>query len=126
MKFLIDMNLSPKWRTVLEAEGFEGVHWSEIGSPSAPDHEVMRRALNEQRIVLTHDLDFGAILASTRATGPSVVQVRTHDVRPRSLAPLLLPLLRQHESELTAGALLIVDASKSRVRLLPLANKPGP
>ncbi len=33
-------------------------------------------------IVLTHDLDFGTILAATRGTGPSVVQIRNQDVSP--------------------------------------------
>ncbi len=123
MKFLIDMNLSPRWRGVLQAEGWESVHWSQVGIPSAPDHEVMRWALGQQRIVLTHDLDYGAMLAATRASGPSVVQVRTQDVRPQTLAPLLIPILRQYENELIAGALLIADEVKSRVRLLPLSKK---
>ena len=79
-------------------------------------------AFEHQQIVLTHDLDFGAMLAATRATGPSVVQVRTQDVRPQTLAPLLIPVLRQYENELMAGALLVVDEAKSRVRLLPLSK----
>jgi predicted nuclease of predicted toxin-antitoxin system len=125
MKFLVDMNLSPRWRAILEADGWDSVHWSDIGIASAPDHEIMRLALSESRIVLTHDLDFGATLAATRAAGPSVVQVRTQDVRPQSLAPLLISLLRKYENELNSGALLIVDEAKSRVRLLPLARRPA-
>lgn len=76
--------------------------------------------------MLTHDLDFGEMLAATQATGPSVVQVRTQDVRPQTLAPMLIALLRQYEQDLDAGALLIVDEAKSRVRLLPLTGKSGP
>jgi predicted nuclease of predicted toxin-antitoxin system len=70
--------------------------------------------------VFTYDLDFGALLAMTQAALPSVVQVRTQDVRPASLAPLLIPLLRRFENELIAGALLVVDEAQSRLRLLPL------
>ena len=77
MKFLVDMNLSPKWCAILQAEGWESVHWSDVGSATAPDHEIMQHARNEGRVVLTHDLDFGAMLAATQAKGPSVVQVRT-------------------------------------------------
>ncbi len=126
MKFLIDMNLSPRWCPILQTEGWDSVHWSSVGGASAPDHEIMQWALNQQRVVLTHDLDYGAMLAATQATGPSVVQVRTQDVRPQTLAPKLIPQLRQYETELDSGALLIVDEAKSRVRLLPLARKPGP
>lgn len=122
MKFLIDMNLSPQWCTVLHGEGWDSVHWSNVGHESAPDHEIMARALSERRVVLTHDLDFGAMLAATKAAGPSVVQIRTQDVRPQALAPLLIPLLHKYEKELDEGTLLIVDQAKLRVRLLPLGG----
>lgn len=124
MKFLIDMNLSPRWCSILQAEGWDSVHWSDIGIASAPDHDIMQWAFQDQRVVLTHDLDYGAMLAATQATGPSVVQVRTQDVRPQVLAPLLIPVLQQYINELDAGALLIVDEAKLRIRLLPLARKP--
>ena len=120
MKFLVDMNLSPRWCGVLRAEDWDSLHWSEVGNATAPDHEIMGWALRDQRVVLTHDLDFGAMLAATGAFGPSVVQVRTQDVRSTTLASLLIPVLRRYESELIAGALLVVDQARSRVRLLPI------
>ncbi len=120
MKFVIDMNWSPRLCALLAAAGWESVHLSTFGDASAPDREIMQWALRDQCVVLTHDLDFGAMLAATGATGPSVVQVRTQDVRPQSLAPLLIPVLGQYEGDLDAGALLIIDEAKSRVRLLRL------
>lgn len=122
MKFLVDMNLSPKWCAILQAAGWDSVHWSSVGSADAADFDIMQRALDEQRVVLTNDLDFGAMLAATRAQGPSVVQVRTQDVRPSSMAPLLIPVLHRFQNELEAGALLIVDEARSRVRVLPLSK----
>ena len=119
MKFLLDMNLSRKWCAILASEGWQAIHWSAVGAVRAPDYEIMQWALDNEHIVLTHDLDFGAILATTRAAGPSVVQIRAHDVRPKSLATLLVPLLHRHEFELTNGALLVIDSARSRVRLLP-------
>jgi predicted nuclease of predicted toxin-antitoxin system len=80
----------------------------------------MRWAREQGRVVLTHDLDFGAMLAATQATSPSVAQIRTQDVRPESLASLLILVLRRYENELEEGALLIADRSRSRVRILPL------
>jgi predicted nuclease of predicted toxin-antitoxin system len=78
----------------------------------------MKWALSERRVVLTHDLDFSAILAATQATGPSVDQVRAQDVRPRSLGPRLIVWLRQYTNELEAGAIVVIDEARSRVRLL--------
>lgn len=114
------MNLSPDWVDVFQRHGWEAVHWSTIGDPKAKDRDIMRRAKTLGWVVFTHDLDFGAILAVTRAEGPSVVQVRTQDVSPVYLAPIILPVLRTHEAALERGALVIIDEKKSRVRILPL------
>jgi len=75
MKVLVDMNLSPDWAGFLAEAGFEAVHWSKVGSKSAT--ELMKWAAENDHIVLTADLDFGAILAATHGIKPSVVQMRS-------------------------------------------------
>ncbi len=118
MKILIDMNLSPGWCEVLARHGWEVVHWSSVGDPKATDAQIMSWAKREGFIVLTHDLDFGALLVATRQEGPSVVQVRTQDVSPRHLEPLLVAALRQFEGQLEKGAIVVVDQARLRARLL--------
>jgi len=122
VKFVVDMNLSPQWCAVLAAEGWDAVHWSEIGAVSADDRTVLEWARNNDRIVLTHDLDFGAILAATKTDAPSVVQIRVQDVLPATLGPRMVTILRAYEMALTAVALMVVEAGKQRVRILPLSN----
>jgi len=119
MKFLIDMNLSPDWVDVFGRHGWQALHWSTVGDPRAQDHVIMEWARDHGYIVFTHDLDFGALLAATRAQGPSVVQVRAQDIMPSRLAIRLLKLLRHYESLLEKGALITVDETKDRVRILP-------
>jgi len=41
MKILVDINLSPGWAGFLTGNGIEAVHWLSIGSPNAPDSEIM-------------------------------------------------------------------------------------
>jgi predicted nuclease of predicted toxin-antitoxin system len=82
MKLLLDMNLTPRWVPYLEAAGFETLHWSKVGRASAPDEEIMAYAARLGMVVLTHDLDFSAILAATKGKKPSVVQVRAQTFRP--------------------------------------------
>jgi predicted nuclease of predicted toxin-antitoxin system len=65
-------------------------------------------------------LDFGTMLALTHATGPSVIQVRGQNVLPDHMSPTVVAALRQHESELAAGALVVVDEARLRVRVLPI------
>ncbi|OGQ94437.1 MAG: hypothetical protein A2521_17505 [Deltaproteobacteria bacterium RIFOXYD12_FULL_57_12] len=120
MKILIDMNLSPDWVPVLAGHGWPAVHWSTVGDPHAADRMIMDWAVANGYIVFTHDLDFGTMLALTYAKGPSVLQVRAEDVFPDHLEGIVIAALRQHEADLSSGALVVIDESKSRVRILPI------
>lgn len=120
MKILIDMNLSPDWEVSLRDAGFESVHWSRVGNPKASDETIMDYARAHGYVVFTHDLDFGAILAATHAEGPSVVQVRTQDVDPVPLSKVVVSLLHKCREYLERGALISLDESAQRVRILPI------
>lgn len=120
MKILIDMNLSPDWTAAFSAAKIESVHWSTVGDPRAEDTEIIKYALTNGYVVFTHDLDFGTILALTHAAGPSVIQVRTQDIFPSHLGNTLISVIRDNESVLGQGALIVVDEARARVRILPL------
>ena len=120
MRLVIDMNLSPRWIDLLAARGHEAAHWTTIGSPSARDADIMDHAQATGAVVLTHDLDFGAILAATGGRGPSVVQLRLDAVTPEQAGEAVCAALSQFGAELQAGALITVDPRRSRVSLLPL------
>jgi len=120
MKLLIDMNLSPRWVSFLAETGIQVVHWSTLGAHNAPDVEIMNYARAHDYVVLTHDLDFGTILAATHGEKPSVIQVRSDDVSPDSIGRQVVIALHQMASELEDGALLIIDPSCTRLRVLPL------
>jgi len=120
MKLLVDMNLSPRWVKVLADAGVEAAHWSTLGAMNAPDSEIMAYAKVNDYVVLTHDLDFGAILAATHGEKPSVVQIRAEDVSPDGIGAQVVVALRQMASELEEGALLTVDPNRTRLRVLPL------
>lgn len=120
MKILVDMNLSPDWVTVLINHGITAVHWSTVGDPRAEDSIIMKWARAHGYVVFTHDLDFGAVLALTQASGPSVIQVRAQDVSPEHLEATVIDVLDTNESALETGCLIVLDETRSRVRILPL------
>jgi predicted nuclease of predicted toxin-antitoxin system len=120
VKLLVDMNLSPRWVDTLSAAGHEAVHWSTVGSWAASDHEIMLFAREHEYVVLTHDLDFGDILAATGGAMPSVVQIRASGLSVSRIGAQLVGGLALCAEELKAGALVTIDASRTRVRLLPL------
>jgi predicted nuclease of predicted toxin-antitoxin system len=120
VKLLIDMNLPPSWVDRLSQHGFEAVHWASVGAPSAPDREILAWARDHGHVLLTHDLDFSAILAAASRRSPSVVQLRTHDLLSDEALLRVVSALRDHRERIERGALISIDARAARVRILPL------
>ncbi len=120
MKVLIDMNLSPEWELYLNNAGFESLHWSKIGKGNESDSIIFEYAKNNNFIIFTHDLDFGAILAYTNENGPSVIQARIENITPDSYGKKFVSILKQTESYLNDGALVVIEENKHRIRILPL------
>ena len=96
MNFIFDMNISPSWIGVFEAHGHEATHWSQIGSYSATDKEILEWARENQSVVFTNDLDFGAIIAATGAAYPSVIQLRDLDITPGRNVEILMNAIKNY------------------------------
>jgi predicted nuclease of predicted toxin-antitoxin system len=105
---------------VLIHAGFDAVHWTSEGRADAPDIEIMQFAAANDLIVVTQDLDFGAILAASRGNKPSVVQIRADDTNPDRISAEVVRALRQAAHELAQGALVTVEPGRQRLTLLPL------
>ncbi len=120
MKVVIDMCLPPVLVTGLNDAGHLALHWSEVGSPTTSDLEIMQWALEHECVILTHDMDFNALLYGTQGAGPSVVIFRGGDTSPESVLPPMLRVLRQFEAELKEGALISMGRHLARIRRLPL------
>ena len=114
------MNLSPLWVQALAERGWQAIHWSTVGDSRATDAQIMAWARTSGHVVFTHDLDFGTLLALTHAMGPSVIQVRTHDVLPGHLEQIVVTAIRTYESQLRDGAIVTVDELRGKVRVLPI------
>jgi predicted nuclease of predicted toxin-antitoxin system len=119
MKLLVDMNLSPAWIDFLVRSGFQAVHWSSIGRGDETDSELMRWAAEHGHVVLTADLDFGAILAATQRQQPSVIQIRSELPTPAATGEAILLAIRQTREDLDRGAILSIDTGRARLRVLP-------
>jgi len=91
-----------------------------VGKHNATDSEIMAYAAEHDYVVLTHDLDFSAILAATHGQKPSVVQIRIEDISPQVAGPQVVAAILHLHAELEAGALVTVGPSRSRVRMLAL------
>jgi predicted nuclease of predicted toxin-antitoxin system len=122
VKILLDMNLSPEWVPFLGNAGFDTVHWSAVGDPRASDSELMAWARANGYLVFTHDMDFGSLLAATRAKGPSVRQVRVKNTMPSAIGADVVRVLHLRRDAIERGALVTIDKANARVRVLPIGS----
>lgn len=121
MRLLLDNNLSPRLVDLLTGEGWDVTHVGSLGLRAASDKVILRTAHDDDRILVSADTDFGALLAASHAPGPSVVLVRrVVGRRVEDLAGLLLANLPQVQEDLNAGAVVVIGDDSLRVRRLPI------
>ena len=120
MKILLDMNIPFKYEALLTKRGVDCLRWSDVGSPTAADAEIMEYARNNDFIVLTFDLDFSAILSVTHELKPSIAQIRASVLHAEEAADLISVALLRNMDDLKKGAILSIDLKRARIRLLPL------
>jgi predicted nuclease of predicted toxin-antitoxin system len=102
---LVDVNLTPRWVEFFQERGVEAVHWSALGPLTAPDERLLETAAEGGYVLLTHDQDMGTLLALGKGRRPSVILLRTGDLRPQAVGPRLLAVLKSLEEDFRAGAL---------------------
>jgi predicted nuclease of predicted toxin-antitoxin system len=121
MRFLIDENVSWRVAELLTKAGHDAVHVRDLDAEGADDQDVMALAARDERVIVSADTDFGALLAHTRATKPSVILVRALvDRRPAELAGIIAANLDTIREHLDAGAVAAFTQDGIRVRPLPL------
>ncbi len=122
MRFLLDMGISPETRSFLERLGHDVAHVIDAGMSKGSDFQIMAKALNEGRIILTHDLDFGRILAFSGERLPSVVTFRLTNMRPDNVNNYCKTIIDRFSDVLDRGAILSVGDKKIRSHPLPIRN----
>ena len=120
VRFLADMGISPRTVAYLQDLGHDAVHLNDQNLGQLPDTEILEKARSEERILLTHDLDFGELIAASGAHLPSVIIFRLRNMRPDSLNRYIALILTDHEDLLKSGFIMSVTEGQFRSRALPM------
>ncbi|MFZ1060755.1 MAG: DUF5615 family PIN-like protein [Candidatus Rokuibacteriota bacterium] len=120
MRYLADVHISPLAIGALRAEGYEIFRVTEFQPPTATDRELVDLARREGAVLITADLDFSALIATSGEMSPSLVSLRLAFPTPDRVTAVLEQALPRIQPELERGAIVSISDASIRVRRLPI------
>ncbi len=120
LSFLLDENLPPSLAPLIRQLGHAARHVVETGHINTPDLEILEFAEQSGEIVLTHDTDFGTLLALHKKKRPSVMLFRLEQISASILFGLLKANLPALEEALREGSIVVIEDNGIRIRKLPI------
>lgn len=124
MRFLIDMPLSPELADWLVRHGHDAIHALSVGLDRAPDEVIMARARNEQRVIITSDLDYPRLLALAQAEGPGLILFRGGNYSEQETVERLTRTLESVPIQELSTSIVVIEKGRIRRRRLPLELNP--
>jgi predicted nuclease of predicted toxin-antitoxin system len=107
LRFLLDMGVSYKVADWLNDSGHDAIHLSQQGLHKMGDDLIIEKALEEDRIILTADMDFAHILTFKKSNMVSVIQFRLFDLSPTNLIEKLAMIFEKVEGQFDQSSLII-------------------
>lgn len=123
MRFLADMGVSLGIVRWLRQNGHDATHLREQGLKTLDDGLIFVKADVEHRSILTWDLDFPEILALSGSRTVSAVVFRLNNTCTPNVIQRLARVLEDSAQDLEEGAIISVEDSRHRVRLLPIGRE---
>ena len=117
------MNPPPQLAPRLAEIGHVCRHVRDIGLAGSEDRTIVEAARNAGEVIVTHDLDYGHLLAFSGEAGPSVVTLRVRDTDPDALFRRLVESWSAIEGSLRNGAIVTIEDAAVRIRPLPIGRK---
>lgn len=125
MRFLPNVNVPPVLGHRLADAGHQCRHCARIGLSRAADAATVEEARTNGEAIITHDLDYGHLLAFSGQAAPSVIILRLRNTHPDNQFARLQGAWAHIEQPLRQGAITVLDDAATRIRALPLGSAGG-
>jgi predicted nuclease of predicted toxin-antitoxin system len=120
LEFLANMNISPLTVEQLRKHGWNIVRVSEVMNKESKDIDILTYAQKQNKVIITQDLDFSAILALSGYGKPSLINLRLENPRPDLVTTRIIDVVSTMEKELEEGVVVTIDETSARYRNLPI------
>jgi predicted nuclease of predicted toxin-antitoxin system len=122
VRFLVDESIQQRVAVLLTEAGHDAIHLSDLGLLGATDDQVLAAAADSGRGLITADTDFGALLSLAGASRPSVLLLRRPGRHASQRTDAILEAVETARSHIEAGALVVVEPHRLRIRKLPITG----
>jgi predicted nuclease of predicted toxin-antitoxin system len=96
------------------------LHLRERGLSRLPDQVIFALAIEEQRVIVTADLDFSRIVALSGRREPGLILFRAGNISDQDMLRLLKEVLSHLAAGVVEHAVVVVDRHGFRTAPLPL------
>lgn len=116
------MNMSRSLGRRLREVGHECRHVADIAMARASDTSILTEARRSHEVVVTHDLDYGHLLAFSGELEPSVIISRLRNTHPNHLFTRIMSVWSELERPLSEGAIVALEDATLRIRKPPIVR----
>jgi predicted nuclease of predicted toxin-antitoxin system len=116
MKLKLDENISRHLKPVLAELGHDVLTAADENLLSHPDTEIAHAAKNEQRILLTLDVEFADLRKYPPGSHPGVILFRPLSLSPLSVNAFITGFIRHTDLGKLAACVAVVDPVHVRIR----------
>ena len=120
MTFFLDINIPLSFADFIEEKRHKAIIGAKTGFHGKSDWEICEFAAENHSIIVTHDLDFGELLAVSGVSKPSVIIFRVQPLTPQTLEDTFWQAFRATSDELDRGAVVVIEKNNYRIRRLPI------
>ncbi|MEO5350223.1 MAG: DUF5615 family PIN-like protein [Magnetococcus sp. YQC-3] len=121
-RLLLDQGLPRSAAKRLQEDGWDVVHVGDIGMSHAQDEEILAFARQENRVCVTLDADFHALMAISGTNDLSVIRIRVERLDGLALADMIKHVWLKVEQFVAEGVLITVTTKKIRIRHFPFGK----
>ncbi len=122
MRLLADLHIAPKTVQFLLELGHDIIRVADVLPPTASDHIILAKAAEQERAILTQDLDFSHLIALSGNAFPSLITLRLSSSRIEYVNAILQRTLQNLEEDVKKGVVITVEDHRIRRRPLPLTH----
>ena len=123
MKFLLNMNIPRELGKRLKSKGHKTRHVGDIGMAKASDMAIIEESRKNKETIITHDLDYGNLLAFSGESTPSIILFRVRNTHIDNLFKRIVESWKEIEKSLVKGAIIVLEDTLIRIRVLPIIKE---